>query len=78
MQSIYALSLVTQFNFAKLFLAHRIGQKKQVYVFRFVTENAVEEKVLERAAQKLRLDQLVIQQGRSTVQQKGRLVSRSA
>jgi SWI/SNF-related matrix-associated actin-dependent regulator of chromatin subfamily A member 5 len=45
--------------------AHRIGQKKQVYVFRFVTENAVEEKVLERAAQKLRLDQLVIQQGRA-------------
>lgn len=45
--------------------AHRIGQKKQVYVFRFVTEGAIEEKVLERAAQKLRLDQLVIQQGRS-------------
>ncbi|KAF2130418.1 hypothetical protein P153DRAFT_314292 [Dothidotthia symphoricarpi CBS 119687] len=45
--------------------AHRIGQTKQVYVFRFVTENAIEEKVLERAAQKLRLDQLVIQQGRA-------------
>ncbi|PSN73459.1 hypothetical protein BS50DRAFT_568994 [Corynespora cassiicola Philippines] len=45
--------------------AHRIGQTKQVMVFRFVTENAIEEKVLERAAQKLRLDQLVIQQGRS-------------
>lgn len=44
--------------------AHRIGQKKQVHVYRFVTENAIEEKVLERAAQKLRLDQLVIQQGR--------------
>ncbi|CAO3634318.1 unnamed protein product [Cunninghamella blakesleeana] len=44
--------------------AHRIGQTKQVVVFRFVTENAIEEKVLERAAQKLRLDQLVIQQGR--------------
>lgn len=44
--------------------AHRIGQTKQVKVFRFVTENAIEEKVLERAAQKLRLDQLVIQQGR--------------
>ncbi|KAK4050885.1 chromatin remodeling complex Adenosinetriphosphatase [Microbotryomycetes sp. JL201] len=44
--------------------AHRIGQTKQVHVYRFVTENAVEEKVLERAAQKLRLDQLVIQQGR--------------
>ncbi|ODQ77861.1 hypothetical protein BABINDRAFT_163239 [Babjeviella inositovora NRRL Y-12698] len=45
--------------------AHRIGQTKQVKVFRFVTENAVEEKVLERATQKLRLDQLVIQQGRN-------------
>ncbi|KAF8456437.1 SNF2 family N-terminal domain-containing protein [Kalaharituber pfeilii] len=45
--------------------AHRIGQKKQVHVFRFITENAIEEKVLERAAQKLRLDQLVIQQGRA-------------
>ena len=44
--------------------AHRIGQTKQVYVYRFVTEDAIEEKVLERAAQKLRLDQLVIQQGR--------------
>lgn len=46
--------------------AHRIGQKKQVQVFRFISENAIEEKVLERAAQKLRLDQLVIQQGRQT------------
>lgn len=43
--------------------AHRIGQKKQVHVYRFVTEHAIEEKVIERAAQKLRLDQLVIQQG---------------
>jgi SWI/SNF-related matrix-associated actin-dependent regulator of chromatin subfamily A member 5 len=34
-------------------------------VYRFVTDNAIEEKVLERAAQKLRLDQLVIQQGRA-------------
>ena len=50
--------------------AHRIGQKKQVHVFRFITENAIEEKVLERAAQKLRLDQLVIQQGRAQQQAK--------
>jgi SWI/SNF-related matrix-associated actin-dependent regulator of chromatin subfamily A member 5 len=50
--------------------AHRIGQTKQVMVFRFVTENAIEEKVLERAAQKLRLDQLVIQQGRAQQQAK--------
>ncbi|KAF2840227.1 putative SNF2 family helicase/ATPase [Patellaria atrata CBS 101060] len=50
--------------------AHRIGQTKQVMVFRLVTENAIEEKVLERAAQKLRLDQLVIQQGRAQQQAK--------
>ena len=50
--------------------AHRIGQTKQVIVFRFVTENAIEEKVLQRAAQKLRLDQLVIQQGRAQQQAK--------
>jgi len=50
--------------------AHRIGQTKQVYVFRFITEGSVEERMLERAAQKLRLDQLVIQQGR-TQQAKG-------
>ena len=51
--------------------AHRIGQTKQVVAFRFVTEKAIEEKVLERAAQKLRLDQLVIQQGRAQQQAKG-------
>lgn len=45
--------------------AHRIGQTKQVRVFRFITDHAIEEKVLERATQKLRLDQLVIQQGRN-------------
>lgn len=50
--------------------AHRIGQTKQVVAFRFVTEKAIEEKVLERAAQKLRLDQLVIQQGRAQQQSK--------
>ncbi|KAL3438532.1 SNF2 family N-terminal domain-containing protein [Aspergillus tetrazonus] len=50
--------------------AHRIGQTKQVVVYRFITESAIEERVLERAAQKLRLDQLVIQQGRAQQQAK--------
>jgi len=43
--------------------AHRIGQLKQVKVFRLITENTVEEKIVERAEVKLRLDKLVIQQG---------------
>lgn len=44
--------------------AHRIGQKKEVQVFRLVTEHTVEEKVVERAQQKLKLDAMVVQQGR--------------
>ncbi|KAF5752224.1 putative chromatin-remodeling complex ATPase chain-like [Tripterygium wilfordii] len=44
--------------------AHRIGQTKEVQVFRFCTEYTIEEKVIERAYKKLALDALVIQQGR--------------
>lgn len=51
--------------------AHRIGQTKTVRVFRFVTENTVEERVVERAEIKLRLDTVVIQQGRLAEAQKG-------
>ena len=36
--------------------AHRIGQKKPVSIFRLVTEDTVEVKVIERAQQKLKLD----------------------
>lgn len=43
--------------------SHRIGQKKQVRVFRLVTAGTVDEKVVERAAVKLHLDRIVIQQG---------------
>eukprot|EP00762_Andalucia_godoyi_P003258 ANDGO_06689.mRNA.1 Chromodomain-helicase-DNA-binding protein 1 len=40
--------------------AHRIGQKKAVSIFRFLTANSVEETVLMRARQKRVLDTLVI------------------
>ena len=43
---------------------HRLGQKKPVSVYRLVTENSVEEKIVERAQQKLKLDAMVVQQGR--------------
>jgi SWI/SNF-related matrix-associated actin-dependent regulator of chromatin subfamily A member 5 len=51
--------------------AHRIGQKKQVRVFRFVTQNTVEEKIIERAERKLYLDAVIIQQGRLAAAEKG-------
>lgn len=44
--------------------AHRIGQKKEVQVFRFCTESSIEEKVIEKALKKLKLDAMIIQQGR--------------
>merc|ERR1719209_1626802 len=44
--------------------AHRIGQKKQVRVFRLVVENTVDEKIVEKAEIKLKLDRMVIQQGK--------------
>jgi superfamily II DNA or RNA helicase len=44
--------------------AHRIGQKRQVNVYRFVTEHSIEEKIVDRALRKLALDALIIQKGR--------------
>jgi SWI/SNF-related matrix-associated actin-dependent regulator of chromatin subfamily A member 5 len=43
--------------------AHRIGQTKQVLVYRIVAESSFEERVLMRARQKMMLDRLVINSG---------------
>lgn len=43
--------------------AHRIGQKKPVNIYRFVSKETVEEEVLERARNKLLLEYLAIQAG---------------
>ncbi|KAJ1724520.1 ATP-dependent DNA helicase Hrp3 [Coemansia erecta] len=40
--------------------AHRIGQKKQVAVYRFVSKNTVEEDILERAKRKMVLEYCII------------------
>ena len=40
--------------------SHRIGQKKQVRVFRLIAEHTMEERILTRARQKLVLDAMVI------------------
>jgi SWI/SNF-related matrix-associated actin-dependent regulator of chromatin subfamily A member 5 len=42
--------------------AHRIGQKRQVVIYRFVTEDTIEEKIIEKAAIKLKRDHLIIKE----------------
>lgn len=44
--------------------AHRIGQKRSVRIYRFVTESSIEERIYKRALKKLYLDAMVVQQGR--------------
>ncbi|CAL2049884.1 unnamed protein product [Caenorhabditis brenneri] len=44
--------------------AHRIGQKAEVRVFRLITANSVEEKILASARFKLNVDEKVIQAGK--------------
>jgi SWI/SNF-related matrix-associated actin-dependent regulator of chromatin subfamily A member 5 len=48
--------------------AHRIGQTREVRVYRFITDGTVEERVYQRALKKLYLDALIVQQGRSQAQ----------
>ena len=43
--------------------AHRIGQTKEVLVYRLVTKNTLEEQIVQRQAIKLKVDQIFIQHG---------------
>jgi SWI/SNF-related matrix-associated actin-dependent regulator of chromatin subfamily A member 5 len=51
--------------------AHRIGQTKPVRVYRLVTQGTVEEKIVERAYLKLKLDAVVVQSGRLADKNRG-------
>ena len=44
--------------------AHRIGQKRDVMVYRFVTEGTVEDVIVKRAARKLKVDHMIMQKGK--------------
>ena len=46
-----------------IFSAHRIGQIRDVHIYRFVSQYTVEEAMLRKANQKRSLDDLVIQKG---------------
>ncbi|KAG2230437.1 SNF2 family N-terminal domain-containing protein [Thamnidium elegans] len=43
--------------------AHRIGQTRDVHIYRFVTEFTIEENIFKKANQKRLLDNVIIQQG---------------
>jgi len=43
--------------------AHRIGQEREVRVIRLVTNTPMEEAILQKAAEKITLDQIFIQLG---------------
>jgi helicase SWR1 len=43
--------------------AHRIGQMRDVHIYRFVSQHTVEEAMLQKANQKRSLDDIVIQKG---------------
>jgi superfamily II DNA/RNA helicase len=55
---------------------HRIGQDKKVMIYRFVTRNSVEEKILQRSKEKLMLEQLVVRKI-SSGKAEGSLLSQS-
>ncbi|TBT98056.1 putative helicase, partial [Hamiltosporidium magnivora] len=60
--------------------AHRIGQKKEVRIYRLVTSFSVEEVIYDRAYNKIRLDNKVIQAGmfdqRSTQEERDKVLSK--
>uniref|UniRef100_A0A0B7AEL0 Helicase ATP-binding domain-containing protein n=1 Tax=Arion vulgaris TaxID=1028688 RepID=A0A0B7AEL0_9EUPU len=43
---------------------HRIGQTKPVVIYRFVTANTIDQKIIERAAAKRKLEKMIIHKGK--------------
>ncbi|KAI9639277.1 SNF2 family N-terminal domain-containing protein [Dioszegia hungarica] len=53
--------------------AHRIGQTREVHIYRFVSSHTVEENMLKKANQKRLLDKVIIQEGDFTTEFFGRV-----
>ena len=45
---------------------HRIGQTRPVVIYRFVTANTIDQKIVERAAAKRKLEKMIIHKGKMT------------
>jgi SWI/SNF-related matrix-associated actin-dependent regulator of chromatin subfamily A member 5 len=67
---IYDSDFNPQMDLQAMDRAHRIGQKNMVNVYRLITENTVEEKIVERQMIKLKWDSLVIQQQKNSQKNK--------
>ncbi|CAD8176649.1 unnamed protein product [Paramecium octaurelia] len=73
---IYDSDFNPQMDMQAMDRAHRIGQKNRVMVYRMACEHTIEEKIIERQQIKLRWDSLMIQQGRLSQKQSGKLLSK--
>ena len=56
---------ILKLNLQAIDKAHRIGQSNPVTIYRFVCERTVEEKIVERAVKKLKIEILIIQKGKN-------------
>ncbi|KAK4941173.1 swr1 complex component [Elasticomyces elasticus] len=56
--------------------AHRIGQTRDVHIYRFVSEHTIESNILRKASQKQMLDDVVIQEGDFTTDYMNKLTYR--
>ena len=55
----HLIIVVTQVDLQAMARVHRIGQTKKVHVYRLVTRDTVEERIIQRAEKKLYLDKMV-------------------
>ena len=67
---IYDSDFNPQMDLQAMDRAHRIGQKNMVNVYRLITEQTIEEKIVQRQRIKLTLDSVVIQQQKNSQKNK--------